>query len=152
MSRIFISYRRTDAGGYAALLYEHLAEHYPGGIFLDRNGLEDGDRWDREIAKRLEECEALLVVIGPNWLKAQDEESGQRKLDNPGDWVRREVETGLHRGVRVIPVLMGDARRPKREHLPETLRDLASHEPRTVSDRVSAIRGGTSIPTSIARI
>ena len=135
MARIFISYRRTDASGYAGLLYEHLEEHYPGEIFLDRNKLEDGERWDLEISRQLEDCEALLVVIGPNWLKAQDPESGQRKLDNPNDWVRREVETGLKRGVRVIPVLMGDAGMPKPEHLPEAIRELALREFREVRDR-----------------
>jgi TIR domain-containing protein len=135
MARIFISYRRTDAAGYAGLLLQHLEEHFPGEIFLDRSTLEDGARWDLEIAKHLNECEALIVLIGPDWLKAQDPDSGQRRLDNPGDWVRREVEAGLQRGVRVIPVLMGGARMPKAEHLPEPIRGLASREYREVSDR-----------------
>jgi len=74
MERIFISYRRTDTGGHAALLCEHLEKHYPGEIFFDTNKLEDGDRWDREIALRLEECEALLV-----------------RFQNPGDLRRSET-------------------------------------------------------------
>src|SRR5260221_1432852 len=135
MARIFISYRRTDTSGHARLLYEHLEKHFPGEIFLDWNKLEDGDRWDQVIAKHLDECEALLIVIGQGWLHARDEESGQRKLDSPNDWVRREVEIGLKRGVRVIPVLMGDVKFPKSEHLPEAIRELASYEFRAVSDR-----------------
>src|SRR5262249_21757046 len=97
IERIFISYGR-----------------YSGEIFFDTNKLEDGDRWDREIARRLEHCEALLVVIGPNGLRTW-EESGRRRLDNPDDWVRCEVETRLKRG------MMGGAEFPKKEYLPEAI-------------------------------
>jgi formylglycine-generating enzyme required for sulfatase activity len=137
MARIFISYRRTDTSGYAELLFDRLEEHYPGEIFLDRSRIEDGARWDQVIAKELQECAALLVVIGPNWLKARDEESGIRRLDQPNDWVRREIETGLRRGVRVVPVLMGGASPPKAEHLPEAIRNLAYSEAREVHERDS---------------
>jgi hypothetical protein len=135
MARIFISYRRSDSAGHAQLLNEYLEVYRPGEVFFDNNTLEDGDRWDRQIAQHLEDCEALLVVIGPGWLRAQDPESGQRRLDNPEDWVRREIEAALARGARVIPVLMGGATLPKPEHLPPSIRDLARCEARTIGER-----------------
>jgi hypothetical protein len=45
------------------------------------------------------------------------------------------VQAGLKRGVRVIPVLMADAKLPKAEYLPEPIRELMSREYRVVSDR-----------------
>jgi hypothetical protein len=38
-------------------------------------------------------CDALLAIIGPGWLDAQ--ESGQRRLDDPHDFVRIEIEAAL---------------------------------------------------------
>lgn len=132
MARIFISYRRTDTSGHAELLAHHLEDHYPGEIFFDRIKLEDGDRWDKEILAQLNEAECLLVVIGNGWLLAQDKESGMRRLDDPKDWVRREVQTGLRKGIMIVPVLMGDSTMPKDQHLPKAIRSLAKHEPRTI--------------------
>ncbi len=135
VSRIFISYRRSDAAGHARLLNDYLGPHYPGEVFFDNNTLEDGDRFDREIANHLGECEVLLAVIGPGWLKARDEESGMRRIDMPEDWVRREIESGLLRAIRVIPILMGGTPLPKPEHLPSAIRDLAKYEARNIGDR-----------------
>jgi len=44
------------------------------------------------------------VPIGRQWATLADEE-GRRRLDDPDDYVRFEVQAALERGVRVIPVL-----------------------------------------------
>jgi hypothetical protein len=42
-----------------------------------------------------------------NWLTSKDYQ-GDRRLDNPEDFVRMEIGTALSRNIRVIPVLVGD--------------------------------------------
>jgi hypothetical protein len=66
----------------------------------------------------------LLAIIGPTWLTAADERGG-RRLDDPDDIVRLEIEAALTRGVRVIPILVEGAIMPGRQDLPESLADLA---------------------------
>jgi hypothetical protein len=67
----------------------------------------------------------MLVIIGPHWVEAQKPGSGLRRLDDPGDWVRREVEAGLtRREVAVIPVLVDGAAMPGDSDLPLSLRPL----------------------------
>jgi predicted nucleotide-binding protein len=66
----------------------------------------------------------LLAVIGPTWLTATDER-GVRRLDDPEDIVRLEVEAALARDVWVIPILVEGTVMPGRNDLPESLAGLA---------------------------
>jgi hypothetical protein len=65
----------------------------------------------------------LLAVIGSNWLDARDEH-GNRRLDNPNDFVRIEIAV-LQRNIPVIPILLDGATIPKATQLPEDLQELA---------------------------
>ena len=69
-------------------------------------------------------CDVLIAVIGKNWLNAADA-SGRRRLHNPEDFVRIEIESALSQKKRVIPVLVNDAKMPRAEELPDTLRAFA---------------------------
>jgi hypothetical protein len=60
----------------------------------------------------------LLVVVGSRWLTAPDPCGGGRAVDNPGDWVRREVAEALVQGARVIPLLIDDTERLTHARLP----------------------------------
>ena len=73
----------------------------------------------------------MLAIIGPDWLTA--ERDGKRRLDDPDDWVRREIAIALDLSrVSVIPVLVGDAELPTSEQLPEPLRALPGRQAITV--------------------
>ena len=73
----------------------------------------------------------MLAIIGPDWLAADNE--GKRRLDDPDDWVRREIVIALGLGrVQVIPVLVGDAGLPAADELPEPLRPLPGRQAITV--------------------
>jgi hypothetical protein len=76
-----------------------------------------------EISRAVAACQVLVAVIGPAWLTATDER-GRRRLDDPDDHVRLEIEAALVRGVRVIPVLAEGTAMPRQVDLPDCLAGL----------------------------
>jgi hypothetical protein len=124
---IFISYRRADAGYPAGWLHDRLAAHYgPGRVFKDVDSIRPGDDFAAKISAALGSCAVLLAVIGPQWLTAAGEQG--RRLDDPGDFVRREIEAALSREVLVIPVLVAGARPLEANDLPGSLQKLADRQ------------------------
>ena len=132
---IFISYRRDDSAGYAGRLHEELAERFgTGEVFRDVDTLRAGQDFDEAIRRRLEQCNACVVMIGPGWLKAQNA-AGQRRLGSAGDYVTMEIAAALGKpDVAVVPVLVGGATMPSPEELPELLRPLARRHALTARD------------------
>lgn len=123
--RVFISYRRNDSGGHAGRLYARLAESLGrDAVFLDVERIPPGAYFERVLAARIAAAESVLVVIGPDWLTVQDD-AGRRRLDAPGDFVRREIEAALDAGKRVVPVLVAGAAMPAEAELPPSIRKLA---------------------------
>jgi hypothetical protein len=134
MAGIFISYRRSDAGGHAGRLFDRLQARFgPRLVFRDVDDIAEGDAFPRVIQSALTTCQIIVVVIGPNWLTAADA-GGARRLDNPRDWVRTETAGALRGKARVIPVLVGGARMPGADDLPDDLKPLADLSARTIDD------------------
>jgi hypothetical protein len=122
---IFISYRRQETSHLAGRLYDRLADRFgEGQIFMDVDAIEPGVDFAEEIFRAVAACTVLLAIIGPAWLTTADEH-GRRRLDDPDDLVRLEIEAALTRGVRVIPILAEGAVMPGRDELPESLASLA---------------------------
>jgi TIR domain len=93
--KIFLSYRRDDSAGPAALLYDRLAAHFGHEqVFKDIDSLSPGANFPREIAIAVGSCDVLLAVIGKRWLMITNQH-GVRRLDDPGDFVRLEIEAAL---------------------------------------------------------
>jgi hypothetical protein len=88
------------------------------------NAIPLGANFVKVLHNAVSNCDALLAVIGPNWLTVTDED-GQRKLDNPHDAVRIEIATALKRDISVIPILLDGAKIPRVERLPDELQELA---------------------------
>ncbi len=121
---IFVSYRRQETSHLAGRLYDRLADRFgEGQVFIDVDTIEPGVDFAEEIFRAVAACKVLLAIIGPNWLTATDERGG-RRLDDPDDIVRLEIEAALARGVRVIPILVEGAVMPSRQDLPESLAGL----------------------------
>lgn len=138
MSAVFISYRREDAEDSARALYESLVREFgKDRLFMDVEAIALGSDFREAVEHSLDDCGVFLVVIGPTWLdiKAADDPSGQRRLDNPGDYVRQEVATALKRGpgLPVIPVLVRGASMPADTKLPDDLKNLAYRNALTLS-------------------
>ena len=126
--RIFISYRREETAYPAGWLFDRLAHHFDGGqVFKDVDSIQPGDDFVEVIATAVGSCDVLLALIGAEWLTITDVH-GQRRLDNPEDFVRLEIEAALTRGVKVIPILLDGARMPRAEELPASLAKLVRRQ------------------------
>ena len=126
--RIFMSYRRDDTAYPAGWLYDRLAGHFARSqVFKDIDSIELGDDFAEVITTAVESCDVLLALIGGRWLTVTGQD-GRRRLDNPDDFVRLEIEAALARDVRVIPILVEGARMPRADELPASLSKLARRQ------------------------
>ncbi|MFO1152868.1 MAG: toll/interleukin-1 receptor domain-containing protein [Rhodospirillales bacterium] len=122
---IFISYRRSDAGGHARHLHEYLTKRFgEERVFFDRATIESGDVFPDALRRGVEKCVVLLALIGPEWLDITGADG--RRLDDPDDFVRLEIALALKLGKKVIPVLFDDAPIPHGGCLPEPLKALGA--------------------------
>ena len=127
-SRVFISYRREESAYAAGWLFERLRTRFGApNVFKDVDSIPLGDDFVEGVRRAVGSCEVLLAVIGPIWLTIVDGQ-GRRRLDDPDDFVRLEIETALARGVRVIPVLVNGADMPRVDELPPGLEGLARRQ------------------------
>jgi hypothetical protein len=134
--RIFLNYRRDDSAGHVGRLWDALrsgAAGQPGfadeQIFIDIDTIEPGVDFRDAIRKAVEVSDVFLAVIGKQWLSASDSK-GRRRLDDPGDFVRIEIEAALeraaeHNDVRVVPTRVQGAEMPGLGDLPNALAELA---------------------------
>ena len=130
---IFISYRRDDTAPWAGRLYERLARDFPRDqLLMDVDAIEPGLDFVEVLDEHVAGCDALIVIIGPNWTDVRKKD-GLRRLDDPDDFVRIEVGSALKRAVRVIPVLVDGAPMPRADELPEPLKPLARRNALEVS-------------------
>lgn len=123
--KIFINYRRGDDPGHTGRLFDRLQGVFqPEQLFLDVDNIAPGLDFVRVLNERVAECDILLAVIGKGWIDARDP-NGKRRLEDPDDFVRIEIELALNQDKRVIPVLVGEAQMPRPDELPEPMRPLA---------------------------
>jgi len=124
MPQLFISYRRSDKPTIVRRLYECLAERYsPRRVFRDIDGLAGGLSFNDQLRAAIRDSNVVLVVIGRHWstITADD---GTRRLSNPDDYVRQEVEQALKASIRVVPVLLDNTIMPSAPDVPSTLQPL----------------------------
>lgn len=123
-NRIFISYRREDMPGVAGRLSDALERWFgEGRVFRDVDGIAAGANFETVLDQTARSAGAMIVIIGSRWLQVVDAQ-GQRRLDDPQDWVAREIAWGLQRGITMVPVLVDGAMMPRPSELPEALRGL----------------------------
>ena len=128
IARIFVSYRREDSAYPSSWLFDKLAQHFgPNQGFKDINSIQPGDDFGERITAAVERCDVLLALIGRQWLTICDE-VGRRRLDNPRDFVRLEIEAAITRNVQIVPILLDGARMPHTDELPPCLVKLARRQ------------------------
>jgi hypothetical protein len=138
--RIFVSYRRDDASGYAGRLTDALragvgeesgfAEEQ---IFRDIETIPPGVDFPTFVSEAVASCDVFLAIIGRQWLAAADTK-GRRRLVNRTDFVRVEIEAALEKDVPVVPVLVQGAEMPSAAKLPKSLSDFSHRNAVELSD------------------
>jgi hypothetical protein len=124
--QVFISYRWDDTRKVVHGIHESLATRLPDArFFLDSGSIDDGENVPEGIQDGIENSDAMLVLIGDRWLDSVDAD-GARRLDAPNDFVREEIAEALRRRLRLIPVLVYGAERPRPDQLPPEIRGLAN--------------------------
>jgi TIR domain len=135
-AKILINYRRTgDVSRHlAGRIYDRLCRDLGKDcVFIDVDKIPLGYDFAEVIEAQLEQCDYVLALIGPAWLDLPNEH-GQRRLDDPEDWVRVELATALGRGIPVVPILVEGGKRPEAEHLPQDLIALAGRQALELTD------------------
>ena len=124
MSKIFISYRRSDTTAIAGRIVEHLKNHFGSeAVFLDTDSIPHGADFRAYLNQAIRGCDVVLALIGDRWLELDSQ--GIQRLDNPEDVVRIELEEALELPISLIPVLIGGAVFPRANQLPSSLEKLS---------------------------
>jgi hypothetical protein len=106
---VFINYRGEDSHSYGALLHAELSRRFGlESVFLDSASIPAGADFVEQLLGRVRQAAVVLAVIGSRWLAAAGP-GGRRRIDDPADWIRRELVEAFAAGVRVIPVLTDGA-------------------------------------------
>ena len=133
--KIFISYRRADARGVAGRLGDSLGAYFGDDrIFRDIDDIAGGADFGDIIKQNLQSADAAIVLIGPDWLSITGSD-GQRRLEDPADWVAQEIAVAIELGIPIFPVLIENTPMPREEELPEKLRPLLRYNALSISDK-----------------
>lgn len=131
---VFISYRREDSRGSAGRIYDRVARRLGrDSVFFDVDNIPPGMDFVEVLSERVSGCHALVAVIGTGWVTSAGKDN-RRRIDDPHDFVRVEIEAALEHGIRIIPVLVDGAAMPKSEDLPDSIKKLARRQGIEVSD------------------
>jgi|GEM_PF-2890655 len=127
-AEIFINYRREDAASEAGRIYDTLkAELGQECVFMDRSSIKPGMKWPKRISEALESSSIVIVVIGPSWLKISNK-WGERRIDEPEDWVRKEIENAIVLSKKIIPVLVNEGFLAPPGKLPSVISGLTDNQ------------------------
>jgi TIR domain len=123
--KVFLSYRREDTGGHAGRLYDALAGRFGAdNVFMDVDTIDLGVDFAETVKSAVSACDVTIALIGREWLTAADPD-GRRRLDDPQDFVRLEVEGALASDAVIVPTTVEGASIPGEDELPPSLAPLA---------------------------
>jgi hypothetical protein len=126
MSKIFISYRRDDSNDSTGRIFDRLKTRYGiNQLVRDVDSIPTGIDFREYLANEVNRCQVLLAVIGRHWVDVKDAK-GMRRLDDPKDLVRIEIETALQRNIPIVPVIVGGAQFPDEKVLPPSIKGLVN--------------------------
>ena len=128
MTKIFMSYRREESALEAEFIRDRFRRRMKEvEVFYDLDSISVGQDFKQQIDRFVASADFFLALIGRKWLTTTDS-SDRRRLDDPEDFVRLEIETALGRDMPVIPVLLNGTPMPEAAELPESLRPLVMRQ------------------------
>jgi hypothetical protein len=148
--RIFVCYRREDTAGFARALKTVLGDRYGrDNVFMDLDNIAPGEMWEDVVNKAVGGCDVLIALMGREWMTVTDK-TGRRRIDNPIDPVRLEIETALRERLKVIPALIQEAKMPEADALPRGLAALPGIQALAITDDWDA--GVVKLTSALDRI
>jgi len=145
--KIFISYRRSDSQPWTGRLADDLREYFGSErIYRDLDSSRSAQDYVRQIEEGLTASRVVIAVLGPQWLDSRYQD-GRRRLDDPEDLVRLELERSLASGIAVVPVVVGNATVPRLSDLPASLGTLSRLQAQRLSDEDWAYDFGRLLET-----
>jgi hypothetical protein len=115
---LFISYEREDAGDSSLLIYTHLAQWFGEyRVFRDKQKIPTGSKWQKNLRRQVEGCRGFIIVVGPDWNTPRI----RQKLNDPDNWVGKEIVCALTNNKPIFPVLMGGITSLNTDLLPEVI-------------------------------
>jgi tetratricopeptide (TPR) repeat protein len=91
---VFISYRRTNVP-WALAIYQNLTMHgYD--VFIDYESIPSGS-FEKVILENIRTRAHFLVILTPSALE---------RCNEPGDWLRREIETAMDEHRNIVPLML----------------------------------------------
>lgn len=125
--QIFLNYRTADEPFGVALIEQALSDRFGSeAVFFASRSIDLGASWESEMFTAVTRSTALLAVMGRYWRGAVDER-GNAQIDNPDDFVRREILAAIQLGKTVIPIRLG-VPRPKASEIPAELHTLLAKQ------------------------
>ena len=125
--KIFISYRRDTSFELAKSICREL-EKRKDDCFFDVKSIKAGDFY-QIILSKMDECDIFLLLVSNTTFD---------RCNDPGDYVRLEIEAALERGLTIIPVMIESAQIPA--NLPPSLSPIRKahqlHYVREYSDNI----------------
>jgi TIR domain len=126
MSKIVISYRRSDSEAMAGRIHDCLVNRYgESSVYMDIESIPAGVDFRTHINKAIHGAHVFLAIVGPKW--RGHKRSGGTRIAEDVDPVRAELEAAMERKIPVVPVLVDDAVMPKAEDLPPKIKDFSFH-------------------------
>ncbi|MGW3266644.1 toll/interleukin-1 receptor domain-containing protein [Streptomyces sp. NPDC001056] len=121
MHEVFINYRTGDGDKTAALIDEELKRRFGRDrVFRASRSITPGEAFPDKLLTTVRRASLLLAVVGPDWTNFRS------RLNNPEDWVRKEIEEAFACEVPVVPILDGrKTARLDKAALPDALSRLA---------------------------
>jgi hypothetical protein len=124
MSKIVVSYRRSDSQAISGRIVDRLIAHFGDtSVFMDIENIPFGIDFRQHIKSALSQADMLLAIVGPGWLALGT--GGRSRLQDASDPVRVEIETALAEKLHIIPILIDGAAMPKAGELPDSLKDFS---------------------------
>src|SRR5262249_4945554 len=124
MGAIFISYRREDTLDVCGRIYDRLEAHFgTQQVLMDVDSIPAGADFRDYLTQFINQSDVVLAVIGPRWEGPLGD--SRRRVDDPNDFVRIEIEQAIARGIPIIPLLVQGATMPSASSLAPSLVPLA---------------------------
>ncbi len=124
--KIFISYRREDTDASCGRLYDYLKQSIDKeALFKDVIDIKTGSNIEEEINYYLNKSDIFFIIIGRNFTKLKSN-NGKKRIFEDEDWVRLEISTAISLKKKIFPILVDNAKMPKKSELPKDLQELTN--------------------------